>query len=138
MNKKYIGLGLVTFIMLICIIVPVNVSAESGTDTVQEDYYVTHTIYFSSGDSITISYTMRVTDGPSIDVFLLDSNNYKYFKDGQEFEYYMAASDLNTKYSSNTITFTEHDAYYLVFDNTDVATDPHGTWKMILLMYRGL
>lgn len=72
---------------------------------------------------------MQVTAGPYIDVFFFDSDNYKYFQDGEEFELYSAMSDYNTKYANNEITLSEHGTYYLVFDNTDAVTDP--PWNMV-------
>jgi len=102
----------------------VNVNADSGTDTIHEDYYVAHSISFHSGSSIDISYTMEVTSGPNIDVFFIDSQNYVYLQDGRSFDYYVAMSDLNTMYASNDITLIEYDTYYLIFDNTDVETNP--------------
>lgn len=98
--------------------------AESGTDMIHEDYYVAHPIQFLYGDSIDISYTMRVTDGPNIDVYFLDKQNYVYYQDGVSFTYYVVMSEENTQYESSQITLTEHDTYYLIFDNTNTGTDP--------------
>ncbi|MCK5291246.1 MAG: hypothetical protein KAR39_04410 [Thermoplasmata archaeon] len=101
-----------------------NVLAESGTDTIHEDYYKAHSISFTSGESIEIWYTMRVTDGPNIDIYFVDSDNYRYYKDGRSFDYHVKMSEEGTSYESNDITLYEHDTYYLIFDNTNVGTDP--------------
>ena len=119
----------VVSMLLMIMALPMNAEAESGTDTIQEDYYKAHSVSFFDGDSIEISYTMEVTDGPNIDVFFLDSDNYQYMQDGQEFEYSVVGSDLNTRYTTKTITLYEHDTYYIVFDNTDIETDP--PWNMV-------
>lgn len=131
MKLKTISMVVIVLISMFLTVglVPAEVSAESGTDTIQEDYHKAHTVSFDMGDSIKVSYKMEVTDGPYIDVYLLDSDNYRYYKDGQEFSYIMAGTDINTKYSSNTVTLNKHDTYYIVFDNTDVGTDP--PWNMI-------
>ena len=118
---KLIGFWITGIIVVCCLN---SVLAASGTDTVNEDYYVTHTISFTSGDYIDISYTMDVTSGPYIDVYFLDSQAYTYFQDGSAFSYYSAMTDLNTLYSSNSIRLTEHGTYYLIFDNTEIGTAP--------------
>ena len=121
LRLKLLGIATAGIIILFC---ASGVLAASGTDTIHEDYYVSHTIPFSSGDYIDISYTAQVTSGPHIDVYFVSSQNYQYFQDSVGFDYYVAMSDEDTTYASNNMRITQHGTYYLIFDNTDVGTMP--------------
>lgn len=129
MREEKNGIGITVLLIIVIVLfgvllIPINVLGESGTDTIDEDYYATHKISFTSGKSITIKYTMDVTDGPNIDVYFLDSQNYAKYQNLDQFEYFSSMSEENTIHTSKEITLTEHDTYYLVFDNTDIGTDP--------------
>lgn len=124
--KNIIGVAAVIGVLLV-LIAPLSsspVAGESGTVKVHEDYYWSYQINFDKGKSIGISYTMEITQGPYIDIFFVDKENYLLYKQGYEFEYSIALSDIKTAYTSCSATLTTTGTYYIVFDNTDTATNP--------------
>ena len=112
--------------MVIALILPGFVMAESdsGTDVIEKDYLTAHSLSFLYGDSITITYTVNVTLGPNIDVFVVDSENYLKMSKDEHFEYYGDYSKVNTTHTNQTMTFTDFNTYYLVLDNTIFETYP--------------
>lgn len=103
--------------------------AETFETIIEDGDYYAQPISFQSGDSLTVSYTMEVTQevtqGPFIDVYFVDSSNFIDYKDGRQFSFTLDLSEEHTKYTSNELTITAHGDYYLVFDNTDYgATQP--------------
>lgn len=98
-----------------------TVSAETeGTETIDEDYYWYYAAEFFSGDYLELIYTIDVQNDQYIDVMLLNEENFNKYVNDQSFEYYTKGTDFNTLYTDvPSITFTTHDNYYIVVDNTD-------------------
>jgi hypothetical protein len=103
--------------------------AEKFETIIEDGSYFAQPIPFQSGDSLTISYMMEVTQdvtlGPFIDVYFVNSSNFIDYKDGRQFSFNPDLSEEHTKNTSNELTITSQDNYYLIFDNTDNgATQP--------------
>jgi hypothetical protein len=119
--RKIVEFIIMTVIIVFGLVFVQNTAnAEIKQTNIVQDYYVYVPISFTSGDSLTISYTMQVTQGPYIDVFFVDAVNFQYYKDKQEFYYNAGLSDEYTRYTSKELTITSIGDYYLIFDNTDI------------------
>lgn len=110
-----------------------EVLADSGHDTIHEDQYSVHHISSpTEADSMTLSYTVEITSGPYIDVYFMTYENFEHYKIGESFSYITQGTQLNTKYTSKSFKLykqAEPQLYCIVFDNTDVGTEP--PWNMV-------
>ncbi len=96
------------------------VAAEkSGSNTIDEDAFVDITIPFEDGSPMKITYDVTVTDGPRIDVFVMDNANFQKYESNDDFHYVERASDLDVSSTSKSFTLERNDQWHLVLDNTD-------------------
>ena len=89
---------------------------NSGVTNINKESSMIKYIDFVSGDSKEIKYSVNVTEGPNIDVFLLDKNNFEKYSGNEKFNYLEGSCVNVTSYQGNA-TLTEHGKYYLIFDN---------------------
>jgi hypothetical protein len=88
----------------------------SGDITLEEDEYWHAKIGLTGGGKI--SFTINVTDGYPIDVFLFDYNNFDDYRDNRGgWEYISEGSQENTLFLEVNLTL-EGGSYYIVVDNT--------------------
>lgn len=118
-------LVIVSMLVIVALSWMPSASADmEGTKTINEDEYWVVKSSFFSGDYLKLSYTIDVQNDQWIDVMLLNEENYNKYENDQPFSIYDAGTDLVTLYKKvSSITFYEHDNYYLVVDNTDVPTE---------------
>lgn len=122
-KRLYITFGTIFIIILILVISNLNLlgnsekfKTNSGTSEINKgDNMITY-INFVSGDSKQVKYYVNVTEGPNIDVFLLDKQNFNRYSDNEKFNYIPGSGVNVTSYRVNT-TLKSHGDYYLVFDN---------------------
>jgi len=125
MSGMRMAVGLLLLVVCLAIVPGLSLGeTRSGTETIHEDYYMSITINFFDGESMDVTYTATVTDGPNIDVFFLDAAGLADYEDSETFEYYTAMSDLNTASTTKSTTLAVKGAYYLVLDNTEAETAP--------------
>ena len=96
----------------------------SESETITEGGYLayTHTIQ----DPFTFEYTVEVTEGPSIDVMLMERSSFDEYRDGN-FDSVTHISRMSDIRTSSTQASGDMDAgtYTLLLDNTnDVGTNP--------------
>ncbi len=101
-----------------------SAETRSGSEDLDEDWYYSIRIDFDEGELMEVSYTVTVTDGPNIDVFFVDSLNKAKLDNDESFNYNVAMSDLNTRYTTKSTTLFVYDTYYVVVDNSDWETMP--------------
>lgn len=89
----------------------------SGTFDINEDEF--RGWRFSLDQDATLEYSYTVTEGPSIDVFLLDDRAYSHFKEEDNFQYISEGSALDAVSKSVEVDLPEGDEYVLVIDNTN-------------------
>lgn len=68
-------------------------------------------------ESLTLEYETVVREGPAVDVLVLDADEYQHYRDGYDFLYRTADSELATRHASKTATL-EPATYAFVVDNT--------------------
>lgn len=90
---------------------------RSDSIDLNEDYYQSYS--FSPSEPATLSYEVEVRSDIRIDVILTDSTNFRYYEDGNEWEYYTRGSDLDTTYASNEMDLGTEREYYLIIDHTN-------------------
>ena len=112
-------------VILILIILNLNIlgtpseyKITSGETEIQKGGNMIKYIDFSSGDSKEIKYSVNVSEGPNIDVFLLDENNFEKYSENERFNYIEGSCVNVTSYQDNT-TLKKHGEYYLIFDNSN-------------------
>lgn len=104
-------------------------AAQSQSDTVHIDpgEHKAVRIDFRDGPTKDVSYDVRVTEGPNIDVMVLDNANYDTYRNGQDFDYVQDWSDLDTGNTGTTFRLDTHGTWWLVLDHTgepDEGTSP--------------
>lgn len=92
---------------------------RADTETIREDEYAAIQIPFNDGPSLKVEYDVEVTDGPNIDIFVLDNANFQKYKTGDDFESHQVGSDMDTARSVNTFTLDRHATWWIVLDNTN-------------------
>lgn len=100
--------------------VPSTALAGERSDTVKIDPGSSASIEvsFDQRGSRDLSYVAEVTDGPRIDVFLLDNANHQRYRDGQDFSYHEEGSDLDTARADKSLTVPEAGTWWIVLDHT--------------------
>jgi hypothetical protein len=89
---------------------PVN-----DTVTIAVNDYLAYRVLLNGSEDV--HYTIHVTLGGPIDIFVVDDFNYRRYANATSFQYYNGASDLNTK---NFIGFYGNSAggiFYIILDN---------------------
>jgi hypothetical protein len=115
---------LLTLVALVFLGLNTSAVSDGGTIDLHEDFYWSYEIDFDEGDTMDVTYTMTVTDGPNIDVFFVDHVNFLKYENDEEFSYKVSLSDLDTSYAAGTTILFTQGTYHLIFDNTDVETMP--------------
>lgn len=91
-------------------------TAESGTLSVWEQGY--SEIKFEFNSTTAVKYTIVLTSGPRVDVFLFDKDEYRNYATDENFHYIEAGTSLNVSMAQKNITLNAG-TYYLLVDNTD-------------------
>ena len=99
---------------------PVLAKDYSGTDTVARDSYFSKSVSVKSTFLGAIDYTVTVTSGPAVDVYLLDKTNFDKYVADQSFS--ATEDDLNVTHATEMYYYSSAGTYYLVVDNTDRGT----------------
>jgi hypothetical protein len=97
---------------------------QSETTTLNEDEYSWYN--FSIEEPSTVEYTMEVTEGPNVDIILMDRGSFEAYQDGDydSATYYTRMSDINTAYAELSGEMRVG-SYTLMLDNTsDIGTSP--------------
>lgn len=100
--------------------VPSTALAGERSDTVKIDPGSSASIEvpFDQGANRDLSYVAEVTDGPRIDVFLMDNANHQRYRDGQDFSYHEEGSELDTARAERHLTVPETGTWWIVLDHT--------------------
>lgn len=106
-----------------------------GSPEIEADKYHYSQFDFETGEYIELEYTVQVTSGPPIDIFLLDPPNFELYRRDRPFEYIEALSYLGAMDVERSGTLREHDTYYLVLDNTDAGMIPPTTGGVAFVEY---
>jgi len=70
----------------------------------------------------TLEWSVAVTEGSAINVVVIDENQFSAFENGDEYEYYVYGSDLETMGATKEITLDSGD-YRLILSNWNVDED---------------
>jgi len=127
---KVLGIWLIVAFMIIGVLVSLPISnadywekvdSKTGYVDVHEDecYSWKLTISGAYSTDCKLEYTIVVRDGPAIDVFVMDEDEYYHYINGETFLFYTAASVENTYYASISWYIPGDGTYYIVVDNTD-------------------
>jgi len=125
---KAVGVGLVIAFMMLGIFASLpsidagywkKIYSWSGSRDVHEGYYLYWHFTVSGASEPKLEYTIVVSDGPAIDVFVMTEEGYYHYRNGESFLYYTAASVQNTYYASISWYIPGDGTYYIVVDNTD-------------------
>lgn len=90
--------------------------SDSGSVSIDEDNHVSFS--FEANSPVTVSYTVEVTEGPNIDVFVMDNLNYQSYSGGGSFTHQQACDDQASSYAQNSCDLGE-DRWHIVIDNTN-------------------
>lgn len=114
-------------ILMLALFLSAGADAGVGTRTITKDQFHPFTVQVDNSGSL--AYIVEVTDGPQIDVLLLDGENYARFISGMSFGYLMEGSTLDATHAEAKVQLSEG-AYYLIVDHTyagDAAPVPNVT-----------
>lgn len=89
----------------------------SDTIDLNEDYYQYYEI--EPSEEADLYYSVDVRSDVRIDVIFTDGTNFRYFENGDEWEYYADASDLDTLSAEESKQLSTDRSYYLIVDHTD-------------------
>lgn len=113
--RRTVAVGLA----LLMIAVP-PVAAKERSDTVKIDpgNFAPIQLQFDEGPAMRVGYEVTVTEGPRIDVFVLDNANYQKYRDNEDFQAH-GASDLDTASAKQEFTLEEQGTWWIVLDHTN-------------------
>lgn len=95
--------------------------SESGDKILNEDEYFR--TGFTGDGSATLQLSVKVTDGPAIDVYVLDTNGWALYEAGSPFTPAEGCSAEGVSSHEATCTLGPG-SWYIVLDNTEVGTPP--------------
>ena len=117
-----------------------QVSHEGGTENLNAGDYVAWPVTVDSSN-YTISVSVNVVSGPSIDVFIFTENQFQNYKSGNNF-IYEDGSKLNVNSASLKWVPPSAGTYYIVIDNSVAGSaQPSGNSVSVdydLTLYRGV
>lgn len=116
--------AVVAFLLLLLVAGPTGAGREDDTKVIEEGDHVDILIDNPGDGDLDVRYYVVVSDGPSIDVFWLNEEEYYNYIDEGPFEYYQEYSVLDTKNVDKSFVWDEKGKFYLVIDNTHVGTEP--------------
>ncbi len=97
---------------------------DEGTTVIEVDDHVDVVIRNPDGGDIDVRVFVAVTDGPSIDVFLMAEDMYADYVNESDFDYFKDYSFIGVKNLDRTYLWDEEGTYHVVLDNTAYATPP--------------
>jgi hypothetical protein len=112
-----IVLGLVALMLLASS--PVLGEEESGTTTLEGGESLAIAVNNSVGENLWVEYTVRVIEGPSVNVWVLDEAGHRaYFDDNlSRFSYYNDESVEESTYAEESFYWDDAGTFYVVIDN---------------------
>jgi hypothetical protein len=118
-NRLLFALILCHFIIIN--LLPISVVADrstgfGGSHWLDPDDYDHYIIEIGSGEG-KMDYMFKVHNGPRLDIFLFDKDNYNDYVNGEPADYIEKGSSLDI-YEVILSTDLEKGVYYLVIDNT--------------------
>src|SRR5512136_2288552 len=121
LNTRRLLISLVVLLALVTALsAPVLAKDYSGTETVARDSYFSKSVSVKATFLGTIQYTVTVSSGPNVDVYLFDQSNFDKFVANTTFD--PAADDLNVLTATQTYFYSSDATYYLVIDNSNRGT----------------
>lgn len=116
--KKYIVLG-IGFLIILTLLVP-TATAETVLDETTEISAQSHKSYLlTTNKDATWEVVLDADD--SVDLYLMDRDEYSYYEDGENFQYYPEGSAESVSSKTLSVELPEGD-YYLVIDNDNLMT----------------
>lgn len=97
---------------------------EEGTTVIGVDGHVDVVIRNDDGGDLDVRVFVAVTDGPSIDVFLMTDEMFADYVNESDFDYFKDYSFIGVKNLDRTYVWDEKGKYHVVLDNTAYATPP--------------
>lgn len=78
----------------------------------------------SLSPSTPLTFSVRVTSGGAVDVYMFDATGYADYKDpmATTFQYYVSGTEENTMSFSGTFRPTSTQTYYMVVDNAPISS----------------
>lgn len=117
-----------------------QVSHESGTENLNAGDYVAWPVTVDSSN-YTLSISVSVVSGPSIDVFIFTENQFQNYKSGNNF-IYEDGSKLNVNSASIKWVPPNAGTYYVVIDNSAAGSaQPSGSSVSVnynITLYKGV
>ena len=118
-KKTGIIVVLITIICIQFLSLTAQAHTEEGAMDIDGGHYKVYSVVFSTGDKLVLNYSIYVQSGPPINIYLVNSNNYGKFINGDTFNYYSKGSaEYTVGITTGNITLTTHDTYYIIVDNT--------------------
>jgi hypothetical protein len=117
--RWYHGAFLGVIVLLLLAAAPALAGEESGTTTLEDGETLDIAIDNPDGDYLRIDYAVRVLEGPTINVWVLDEEGLKDFRDenASRFSYWNDGSHEEVSTVGNHFYFDDVGGLYLVIDN---------------------
>lgn len=130
-------LAILMALTILTIIPGITSAAQTKTITIQPGQ--AYIIEFDSFIQTSLSYQVRVIDGPNVDVILTDETGYAQYNNMAAYaRYYPEASSLDVRYASLSDNL-QGGHYYFIIDNTMMATaQPNGQSATVSITFSTL
>lgn len=89
---------------------------DSGRTVVAEDQF--YSTAFDASARVTLTISVEVHDGPSIDVIVVDVINFQQFRDGNEFVAFTSCGGVAAQGFQRSCSL-DAGTYHVILDNTD-------------------
>ncbi len=103
---------------------PAGAGEERATVGVAVGDHVDIAIEINGSGDYDVRYFVAVSDGPAIDVFMMNPEFYNAYLNEESFDYFVDYSTLNTRSVDRTFVWDEKGTSHIVIDNTVSGTPP--------------
>lgn len=118
-----VAVGLLALAAVLAVAATATAASRTDTVTIDPGAYQPVQIPFNDGPAMKVAYDIEVTEGPNIDVMVMDNANFQKYESGDSFQYAAGWSDLDTGNTDLEFTLEEHATWYIVMDHTSEPDD---------------
>jgi hypothetical protein len=90
---------------------------KEGTEDLERLGYLSFVIENEDGQTLEISYDVRVTAGVNVDVYFMDDEGYDDFVANRTFKFYKEYSVIDTGHAKNEWVWAKEGTFHLVIGN---------------------
>ena len=116
--------GAVVVVLAVVALLLATGPAGAGTVVVAVGDHLDIALDINGSGDYDVRYFVAVSDGPAIDVFMMNQDFYDAYLEEESFDYFVDYSTLDTRSVDRTFVWDDKGTFHIVIDNTVSGTPP--------------